>query len=140
MNRTRTVAATAVAMLTLAATGPATAVTPSYVDDCSYGYQAGCYDYTDDTLMGVITASPSLIIRMAPTPRSGKVKTVKKHSRVWIACWTYGAYVRPGKGRPSTDVWDWLVYQSGRNGWVSDAYVNTGGVSPKRLIQQCEMD
>ena len=96
----------------------------------------GCVDSSDNTLMGKITAYPSLLVRTGPAKYYPRVKKVRKGARVYIQCWEYGQWIRPGKGRAATDVWDYITWP--KRGWVSDAFVNTGRVAPDDVVPNCE--
>jgi hypothetical protein len=88
-------------------------------------------------LTGVVEASPTLNVRSGPGPDHPVVGTVPYGGSVGISCWTQGAPVTATWQDGSTwttDVWDRLAENiNGGAGYVSDAWINTGGDTSKQI-------
>jgi hypothetical protein len=85
-------------------------------------------------LTGKVEASPTLNVRSGPGPDHPVAGTVRYGDVVGISCWTRGAPVTATWQDGSTwttDVWDRLD-QGGATGYVSDAWINTGGDTSKQ--------
>jgi hypothetical protein len=85
-------------------------------------------------LTGKVEASPTLNVRSGPGPDHPVAGAVRYGDVVGISCWTRGAPVTATWQDGSTwttDVWDRLD-QGGATGYVSDAWINTGGDTAKQ--------
>lgn len=98
---------------------------------CGSSHRVGCVD-EDGTMMGRATAKPYLAVREGPGAGYAKVAKIRRGEVTWVGCWAYGSYVT-GHGTRS-DVWDYLPFAGG---WVSDVFVNTGGISPEVYLDAC---
>jgi surface antigen len=90
--------------------------------------------FTGSGLTGIVEASPTLNVRSGPGPDHPVVGTIPYGDSVGISCWTRGAPVTATWQDGSTwttDVWDRLD-QGGATGYVSDAWINTGGDTAKQ--------
>src|SRR5262249_47217844 len=87
-------------------------------------------------LTGKVEASPTLNVRSGPGPDHPVVGTVPYGDVVGIGCWARGASVTATWQDGSTwttDVWDRLAQNvNGSPGYVSDAWINTGGDTSKQ--------
>jgi surface antigen len=92
--------------------------------------------FTGGGLTGKVEASPTLNVRSGPGPDHPVVGTVPYGGSVGISCWTRGAPVTATWQDGSTwttDVWDRLAESiNGGAGYVSDAWINTGGDTSKQ--------
>lgn len=87
-------------------------------------------------LTGTVEASPTLSVRSGPGTDHPVIGTVAFGDSVAIHCWARGTSVSatwPDGSTFTTDVWDRLEQQvGGTTGYVSDAWVNTGGDTSKQ--------
>ncbi len=87
-------------------------------------------------LTGTVQASPTLNVRSGPGTGHPVIGTVAYGQSVTISCWTKGTPVTATWQDGSTwttDTWDRLEQQvGGTTGYVSDAWINTGGDSSKQ--------
>lgn len=97
-------AAAAATLLTLGNAAAATAASPTH--------NGG------DVIWGTVVSGPDLHVRDQPNTSASIVATLPYGSQDRVECATWGTSVN---GNPS---WYWLV---GTRGWVSAAYVDTGG-------------
>ena len=116
----------------------------AYDNDTGYNYSqhvvpsAGLnfLHFTDSGLTGVVEASPTLNVRSGPGTDHPVVGTIRYGDQVGISCWTKGAQVTATWQDGSTwttEVWDRLDQNfGGAAGYVSDAWINTGGDTSKQ--------
>ncbi|MGD0244646.1 MAG: CHAP domain-containing protein [Streptosporangiaceae bacterium] len=91
---------------------------------------------TGGGLTGKVEASPVLNVRSGPDTTHPVVGSVPYGGVVAVSCWTKGASVTatwPDGSTWTTDVWDRLAGTfDGGPGYVSDAWINTGGDTSKQ--------
>ena len=88
-------------------------------------------------IVGYVEASPSLNVRTAPCASSacGVTTRLPYGTQVAIRCYTPGDMVVGWGGR--TNVWDLILdHSDGFLGWVSDAWINTGGATAG-MVARC---
>jgi hypothetical protein len=113
-------------------TSPTSPTSPTYADGHGHGHGHGHGDgdgrHGRGPIRGTVVSRTALSVRSAPTTHSAVVDRLPPGSRVRVTCVVHGQHVN---GDPH---WYRLA---GAHGWVSAAFVDTGGRSAPACADPC---
>jgi hypothetical protein len=126
------------ALIGIPAAGAAVAPSAAHATRAtSSGWPCTWFNCVKGDIFGYVEASPSLNVRTAPCASSacGVSSQLPYGTQVAIRCYTRGDTVTGWGG--TTNEWDLILdHGEGFLGWVSDAWINTGG-DTATLVAEC---